>query len=130
MGFALALKRKTKAYFLRLKLHKFTEPFSAALLNLAYLSKFGAWREKNSNPAYNDFYSPGWDFQRRYKLYEFLLNSQTLTNAITYLEFGVSKGDSFRWWVEHNKNAASGFYGFDTFTGLPEDWDQFKAGAM
>jgi O-methyltransferase len=130
MSISLTLKRKTKALFLKYNLHRLTEPFSGALLNLAYLSKFSAWRQKNSKPAFNDFYSPAWDYTRRYKLYEFLLTNQSLNNPFNYLEFGVAEGFSFKWWVEHNTDSASRFYGFDTFTGLPEAWDQFKAGDM
>lgn len=130
MSLALTLKRKTKVLFLKYKLHKIFGPFSGVLLNLAYLSKFSEWREKNSNPPFNDFYLSNWDYNKRYKLYEFLLNHEQLTGPVNYLEFGVAEGHSFKWWAEHNKDTSSRFYGFDTFTGLPEDWDQFRAGDM
>jgi hypothetical protein len=67
---------------------------------------------------------------KRFTLYEFLLKDQQLDQPVNYLEFGVAAGRSFKWWVEHNQNADSRFFGFDTFTGLPEDWNMFKAGAM
>lgn len=130
MSLSLSFKRKFKAYFLRFNLHQLTEPFTGALLNLAYLSKLSAWRAKNSNPAYNDFYSSEWNYEKRYKLYEFILKHEKLSAPVNYLEFGVAEGHSFRWWIEHNREESSCFYGFDTFTGLPEQWDQFKAGDM
>lgn len=130
MRLPLGFKRKFKANFLRFNLHIILEPLSGVLLNLAYVSKFSAWRAANANPAYNDFYATGWDYKRRYQLYEFLLKHETLDTPVNYLEFGVAQGHSFRWWAEHNKSPESRFYGFDTFTGLPEQWDQFKAGDM
>jgi hypothetical protein len=41
---------------------------------------------------------------------------------INYLEFGVYLGESIKYWTEKHKTPGSNFYGFDTFTGIPEDW--------
>ncbi len=51
---------------------------------------------------------------------------------IDYLEFGVFEGRTLRWWTEINPHPDTRFFGFDTFTGLPEDWDRggLKAGAF
>ena len=51
-------------------------------------------------------------------------------DEIIYLEFGVSGGYSFNWWLKANSHPSSRFVGFDTFEGLPEDWGGFKKGAM
>ena len=131
MSLKLFLLRKTKALFIRFKLHNIFEPISPALLDLAYLSKVSKWSAENKQKfALNDFYASEWDYTKRYKLYEFLLKNEKLTDAITYVEFGVCEGHSFKWWVANNTNPASTFAGFDTFEGLPEDWGGFKAGEM
>jgi O-methyltransferase len=46
--------------------------------------------------------------------------------AVDYLEFGVFQGDSLRLWLAMNADPSSTFLGFDTFTGLPEDWTSDK----
>jgi hypothetical protein len=130
MSFKITLIRKTKWFFYRFKLHRIVEPFSGVLLNLAYMSKVSKWISKNRDIAFNDFYSPKWDYNKRYKLYEHILGTKNLDQPINYLEFGVSGGHSFNWWVKANSNPSSSFSGFDTFEGLPEDWGGFKQGAM
>jgi O-methyltransferase len=87
---------------------------------------------QNDKGAFNDFYTPRRDYSKRYKLYQYILDSKGLANTpIDYLEFGVCQGNSFRWWANANTNPESRFYGFDTFEGLPEAWGVvFKKGDM
>ena len=42
----------------------------------------------------------------------------------------MAKGTSFRWWASNLTHPEARFYGFDTFTGLPEDWGPFKKGDL
>ena len=44
-------------------------------------------------------------------------------NPVQYLEFGVFQGESIlKWAADFNSHADSRFTGFDTFTGLHEEW--------
>ncbi|MEI7801541.1 MAG: class I SAM-dependent methyltransferase [Bacteroidota bacterium] len=87
--------------------------------------------KENKKNILNDFYRPFRNHADRIKLYENILAKENLdTVEINYLEFGVYKADSFKWWMNANKNAASKFYGFDTFEGLPEGWGTYGKGAM
>jgi Macrocin-O-methyltransferase (TylF) len=48
---------------------------------------------------------------------------------VLYLEFGVWKGEATRRWSRLLKNKNSRLHGFDSFEGLPEDWnDEMKSG--
>jgi O-methyltransferase len=60
-------------------------------------------------------------FSNRTQLYS-AINKRLNNVGITYLEFGVWKGESLKAWTEINNNQASRFYGFDSFEGLPEVW--------
>lgn len=122
--------RRTKFLFYRFALHKIFGPFNPILLNLAHLNQLSKFIHSQKNIPYNDFYSRKWDYSKRYKLYENLFEHEKLNDAVNYLEFGVAKGFSFKWWLDKNTHPESKFYGFDTFTGLPEDWGPFKAGDM
>jgi O-methyltransferase len=130
MSVKLYLIRKTKALFIRMKMHRLVEPFSGVLLNLAYLSKVSKWVQKNGSVEFNDFYSSKWDYSKRFKLYEYIIGKKNLSGEIVYIEFGVAGGHSFTWWVHHNSHPSSRFIGFDTFEGLPEDWGVFRKGDM
>jgi O-methyltransferase len=66
----------------------------------------------------------------RSELYRFLINREGLDGPIDYLEFGVSRGDSIRWWVENNRHPESKLVGFDSFEGLPEPWAIWPKGAF
>src|SRR4030095_11031073 len=66
----------------------------------------------------------------RYPMYSAVLEKEVGNESINYFEFGVASGESFRWFLQQNKNPLSHFYGFDTFTGLPEDWGPYKKGSF
>jgi O-methyltransferase len=124
----LFLIRYTKIAFTYLRLYKFFGLFSGLYLNLFYLSKFSAWANKNRKIQYNDFPSK-WDYDKRFAMYAWVFEKENLAaQPLNYMEFGVAQGASFRWMLKQNTNAASRFAGFDTFTGLPEDWGPFKKG--
>ena len=124
----LFIIRYTKIIFVYLRLHVFFNLFSGLFLNLAYLSKFSLWANNNKKIAYNDFPSK-WNYAKRYPLYEWVIRNRNLdSTAINYIEFGVADGHSFLWFLKQNLNPESRFYGFDTFTGLPEDFGVYKKG--
>ena len=55
-------------------------------------------------------------------MYGYLQQTVLKDAPIDYLEFGVADGASLRSWCALNQRPESRFFGFDTFTGLPEDW--------
>lgn len=121
--------RFTKSFFIKLQLHRIFSPFTGLFLNLAYLTKFSQWASKQKSVTYNDFFSK-WDYSKRYSMYKHVIETEGLTEAINYLEFGVAAGHSFQWFMEQNTHPETRFHGFDTFDGLPEDWGPFKKGSF
>ena len=97
---------------------------------IAYLGKLSKWINAHSDSGFTDYYSSALNNSKREILYEKVLEKEDLNSEIDYLEFGVSRGVSFRWWVDHITSEGSRFYGFDTFDGLPENWGRFKKGDM
>jgi hypothetical protein len=126
MNFRLYLIRKIKALFSRFKLHTLVKPFEGMLLQLIYLSKLSRWISKSPKGKLNDFYNSKVKYENRFKLHELVANDEVKNHPIDYLEFGVASGIAFKWWVEKNTNPESRFFGFDVFTGLPEDFGVMK----
>lgn len=52
-----------------------------------------------------------------------LIEREHIKHEIDYLEFGVFNGKTFGLWLELHQESGSRFYGFDSFEGLPEEWD-------
>jgi hypothetical protein len=95
--------------------------FSRFLISYGYLLK--------SEGLYN--HSRVRAFKNRMDMHRHLV-SQYLSpdEKIHFMEFGVFWGQTFRIWVEGNRNPQTRFAGFDTFTGLPEDWGSEKKGTF
>ena len=126
MNTKLFFIRKIKALFLKMNLHVLFLPFWGLLINLAYLSKLSKWRKELPKLPFDDFYNNKVNYGDRFKLHSFVFANENLNNAINYFEFGVADGNSLKWWVSNNINKDSRFFGFDTFTGLPEDFGVMK----
>lgn len=86
--------------------------------------KLSAWIRKNVNERNKSAIN----FSSREDHYGFINDTEIANKEICYLEFGVFKGDSIKWWIARNTNSRSRFYGFDTFEGLPEKWNNYTKG--
>jgi O-methyltransferase len=51
-----------------------------------------------------------------------LIAAQIGDRHVLYLEFGVARGESIRYWSKLLRNPGSRLHGFDSFLGLPHDW--------
>jgi O-methyltransferase len=131
MKLSIRIARIVKRVFLISKMHVIFMPFVNIWRNAAYLTKLSKFAADNKNvTSFNDYPTWKFDYTKREKAYDFIIENFIKTEPIQYLEFGVCGGNSFKWWVEKIKNASSTFHGFDTFEGLPEDWGPFKKGDM
>jgi len=113
----------------KMGIHKFLP--GKKFLFYGHLAELSRWINKHDGDVeFSDFPSKNFEYNKRDELFENIYQREIQDEAIDYLEFGVAAGRSFRWWTGKVKNPDSRFYGFDTFTGLPEDWGPFKAGDM
>jgi len=80
--------------------------FCNALLSL------GQWLKTHPSPIHLD---------SREKLYEHIAGKMN-GEPFDYIEAGVFRGESIRYWAQLSSSPESRFFGFDTFTGLPEAW--------
>jgi O-methyltransferase len=110
-------------------LFRYVGPLAHALRSLSYSFYYLEWYHKsNIRDCLIKTESP-FGHNNRFSVYEKLVNEIGLGKAqIQYLEFGVHKGTSIRWWLEANNHEDSRFTGFDCFHGLPEEWGKVPKG--
>jgi hypothetical protein len=110
----------------------------ACAVNYERHMPYGATRSTASNrrPCWQTFVqenSRAPAFTKREAMWSFIIG-RTPT-AIDYLEFSAHHGHSILYFAVNDTSPQSHFFGFDTFTGLPEDWNNdykrghFDAGA-
>ena len=124
--------KKFKAYFIRLRIHKVFGFAADYLIYFGYLLKMSKWIDNNkAKLKYNDFYNKRVVHKNRVGLYDvFATENKLKKNPVNYLEFGVGRGNSLRWWTENNINPKSVFWGFDTYEGLPEKYGTYDVGTF
>ena len=120
--------RKAKYYFYKYGIHRLLPKYK--LNFLGHLSGLSKWISEHRDLDYSTFPSKEFSYNNRIGLHQYIIDHVIKDVPIDYLEFGVSKGRSFKWWIKNSIHPESFFYGFDTFTGLPEDWGHFKKGDM
>ncbi len=103
----------------------------ATLFNKLYLYlDFLKWMDKQrSLKIFNDYYESKSRYTRRFELHDYIIeNHASPSLPIDYFEFGVAQGEMISHWSNRNVNSASRFFGFDSFTGLPESWEDKAQG--
>jgi hypothetical protein len=60
--------------------------------------------------------------ERTRELFDLIIQ-QVADRDVLYLEFGVFRGDSMRYWSRRLNNPQAKLHGFDSFEGLPEAWN-------
>jgi len=121
------MRGKLKSLFFVLRLHYIIP--AKIFIFLGHLAQLSRFIHQHKNNPHNDFFTWKFDYHKREAAFKHLIESEKLAD-IDYLEFGVSRGTSFRWWAKEIQSPNATFHGFDTFTGLPENWGPYKAGDM
>lgn len=92
---------------------------AVGLTAVAYWARFSRWCKTHPVAGATN----GKDGRGRDWLYRSVIDHEGLAQGpITYLEFGVYRGESMRLWLSGISHPDARFVGFDTFTGLPERW--------
>ncbi len=109
----IPLKYRNQTYGFFRKLFARIIPDSYKLKTIVNMSTLKTWEKKQTSFPI---------FGTRYEMYDFIQKEYLENESCDYLEFGVYEGASINYWCKLNENPQSRFYGFDTFTGLPEAW--------
>jgi hypothetical protein len=95
-------------------------PLVRCLARAAWLGRLAAWLWDHPCPHIRKAYYP---------LFRQVIESEHLDGPILYLEFGVYKGTTMRWWTRAISHPEARFVGFDTFEGLPEAYGSCGRGS-
>lgn len=131
--YKLNILKVVKDFLLASRILQLLTPFNRLFAFIYDFNTLTSWvhQHKRDQLLTNDFYRPVRNYDDRLKSFEAIVKHYQLDSSqICYLEYGVSMGNSFRWWLKACQNPASRFYGFDTFEGLPESWGVFDKGDM
>ena len=108
----MSIANLSQSRFLR-RMLRTVAPRSELALQLLYAGELRRWVNAHRG---------GRRFDDRFKLYDHLRSSHIGQNPLAFLELGVWNGDSTSYWARIDRHPDSRFFGFDTFTGLPEAW--------
>jgi hypothetical protein len=67
--------------------------------------------------------------RNRWEVFD-VVASRVADKRVLYLEFGVFRGRTIRYWSGKLQNPAAHLHGFDSFEGLPEDWGPHTRGTF
>lgn len=83
-----------------------------ALANYLEVGRWMRSREFDTKPR----------FKNRFALFD-AVAEKIVNERILYLEFGVHRGNSMRYWSGKLRHPEAALHGFDSFLGLPEDFN-------
>jgi hypothetical protein len=133
-GVKMKILKVSKDFLLASRLLQILQPLNGFFGFVYKFNMLTSWVHKNKKAKtllMNDFYRTTRNYDDRLKSFTAIVDRYNFSDTpISYLEFGVASGHSFKWWLQHTKNADSRYYGFDTFEGLPENWGMFAKGEM
>ena len=119
-------------------IRKTTKYLISKLLTLKFLERFAQniiWREilKKKKPKITaslnrNINADSWDKLLRHKVWDNIPEYIDVNKDILYMEFGVWKGESIKYFAKKYKSKNSEFYGFDTFHGMPNNWRWLEKG--
>lgn len=69
-------------------------------------------------------------FPSRENMYAHIQETILGSGAMDYLEFGVADGASIVQWAALNRHPETRFWGFDSFQGLPDAWQNLSKGTF
>lgn len=119
---------KLKKLLQRLHVYKIVDPISSPLSKAVAFSQLLKWIATNKKALKID--RPDAPYESRYELYRWLYANEIKDTRIDYFEFGVADAETFYFWLDNIHHPDSRFYGFDTFTGLPENWGTMPKGSF